>query len=343
VAIPVLNEESYIGGVLDSFLNGTWERDNLEILVADGGSTDRTTTIVKEYASRFPQIRLMSNPKKLQVYALNLMLTEAKGDLFLRADAHSLYASDYVEQCVRSLQRTGALNVGGAQRFVAHSRIQAAIALATWTWLGTGGASYKKQGFSGFADTVYLGCYVTDALRAIGGFNELLWTNEDAEVNARLRAYREKAVFIDARIRVSYFPRTSIGALIRQYFRYGKGRALTTILRFPVIDWRGTIPFLVLLCWLIAFLVEWLAAGKPEISAAVALTYLAVSFIEALRLAIFRWADLRTEIWVDESRPSPGFLTLIIPVWLAIASSPLSHASGFGVQVIRKCLRRQGF
>ena len=139
IGIPVLNEEDHIERVVSGFLDT--EYPNLaEILVADGGSTDRTRDIVNELSQKDPRVKLVENPDKYQSFALNRMIEQAEGEIFLRADGHCLYASDFIENSVKAILASGATNVGGTQRYIANNVTQAGIAIASKSFFGTGGA-----------------------------------------------------------------------------------------------------------------------------------------------------------------------------------------------------------
>ncbi|MFW6030119.1 MAG: glycosyltransferase, partial [Halanaerobiales bacterium] len=137
IAIPAYNEANYIESVISAFLEQTYPQIE-EILIADGGSTDGTQEIIEKIAVTSPKVKLLHNPKKIQSSALNLMLKEAKGEVFLRADAHCEYAKDYVEKCVEALLSSEALNVGGSQRYVAKTPFQAGVALASRSFINGG-------------------------------------------------------------------------------------------------------------------------------------------------------------------------------------------------------------
>ena len=65
LAVPVLNEEHYVGPCLESLLH-QWPAERFEILVLDGGSTDSTREIVNAIAVGAPWVRLVDNPDRLQ-------------------------------------------------------------------------------------------------------------------------------------------------------------------------------------------------------------------------------------------------------------------------------------
>jgi len=71
VVIPIRNEEAFIADTLDSILEQDYPADRVEVIVADGMSTDRTRDIVKEYSERHPRLRLIDNPARVTPNALN--------------------------------------------------------------------------------------------------------------------------------------------------------------------------------------------------------------------------------------------------------------------------------
>ena len=221
ISIPVLNEEAFIDRCLNALDRQTYARI-VEVLVIDGGSTDRT----RELASRHRLVRVISNPRRIQSAGLNLALREANGDVFIRVDGHCEVADDYVARCVDSLQQTGAHMVGGAMTPEARGTfLQRGIAAAMSSRLGAGPARFHSGGLAGWVDTVYLGAYRTEDALAIGGYAEDQPTNEDAEFAHRMR--QRGGVWFDPTIRSRYVPRSSIRALSRQFWRYGHGRAVT--------------------------------------------------------------------------------------------------------------------
>jgi glycosyltransferase involved in cell wall biosynthesis len=244
IAIPCFNEERHIEACLDDVFSQDYPADRLEVLVADGMSTDRTRNVLGEISARHPgRLRVIDNPRRLQAPAMNAMIAAARGDVIVRMDVHARYAPDYVEQCVAVLEETGADNVGGAQRAVAETWFQRALCAALDSPLGVGGASYRDPEKEGFVDTVFLGAFRRKVIDAVGGYDDNAVTNEDAELNQRILAAGGK-VFLSRKIVVNYMPRGSFRSLARQYFKYGKGRARTLLKhkRYPTI--RPVLPFL---------------------------------------------------------------------------------------------------
>jgi succinoglycan biosynthesis protein ExoA len=242
IAMPAYNEEHYIAACIASVQAQDYPRDLIEILVADGQSTDATRAILAELAAADPRIRVLDNPARLQAAGLNQIVREATGDIIVRMDVHAEYAPHYVRTCVETLERTGADNVGGAQRPKARTAFQRALCAALTSPLGVGGARYRSPESEGFVDTVFLGAFRRRVFEAIGLWDPGAITNEDAELNQRILDAGGQ-IYLSRDIVVHYFPRDSFKTLARQYFRYGKGRARTLLKlgRFPTL--RPLIPF----------------------------------------------------------------------------------------------------
>jgi succinoglycan biosynthesis protein ExoA len=220
VVLPVRNEASFIAATLDSILTQDYSGP-LEIVIADGMSTDGTRDIIAACAAADSRIRLVDNPAGRTPSGLNRAIAAATGEVIVRCDGHSELPTSYVRTAVRLLAETGAANVGGVQRAEGSSPFSRAVAYAMSSPLGVGDARFHYGGAAGAVDTVYLGAFRRDAVEAAGGFDESLLRNQDYELNIRLRA-AGGTVYFDPRLAVVYHPRDSVGALARQYFQYGR-------------------------------------------------------------------------------------------------------------------------
>jgi succinoglycan biosynthesis protein ExoA len=242
IAMPSFNEEHYIEACIASVKAQDYPAELIEILVADGRSTDRTREILAQLAAADPRIRMVDNPARLQAAGLGLLVKEATGDVIVRMDVHAEYAPDYVRRCVEVLEQTGADNVGGAQRAKAKTPFQRALCAALTSPLGVGGAKYRSSEAEGFVDTVFLGAFRRRVFETIGLWDPGAITNEDAELNQRILDSGGQ-IYLSKDIVVHYFPRDSLQTLAKQYFRYGRGRARTLLKlgTFPTL--RPLLPF----------------------------------------------------------------------------------------------------
>jgi len=338
IAIPAFNEAASIQAVIEGFLQQDYP-GLIEILVADGGSTDGTREIVRKIADNASKVRLLENPNKTQSHGLNIMIKEAQGEIFLRADAHNIYAEDYIQVAVQSLLKSHALNVGGAQRFVAKTPFQAGVALASKSIIGNGGAKYRDENYNGYAETVFLGCFWRKTLLEIGGFSPEAVTNQDAELNVRLSKIRPNAIYVSSDVKVWYFPRGDPKRLWIQFFRYGRGRYLTSI-RHPLSSpIRTKIPALGLS--VLPVVLIWLTKKHGAKSTILFLLALALApFVESLRLTIKHRTAFKNGIWRGDTERVPSLFERCLNCYISLIVMPTAYAIGGFFQMLRNRLFR---
>ena len=239
VLVPVLNEERH---VLDSVTAMLEQRfpGRLEVVLVDGGSTDRTRSIVEELARRDPRLRVFDNPRGSTPSGLNVALRHARGRWVARMDAHTTYPADYVALGIARLERGDTSWVSGPQVPRGEGPVSRAVALALRTPLGRGGS--RKWGPPTRADVleaaeyeldsgVFAGVWERATLLRYGGWDEGWPRNQDSEMAGRFLAQGERLVCLP-QMAAEYTPRDSIGPLWRQYWQYGDYREKTA-LRHP--------------------------------------------------------------------------------------------------------------
>jgi len=268
VVLPTLNERGFIRDCLDSLLAQDYSFV-LEILVCDGGSTDGTRELAKVAS---PVVRLVDNPGVTAAAGMNVGIREAAGEVICRADAHTLYAHDYISRCVAALQSTGADNVGGRMIPVGTTNFGRAVAAVTSSPLGVGPGRFHYAAELQDVDTVYLGCWRKETLVDLDGYDEhsLQWAAEDQELNFRLRR-RGGRVVLDPSIRSWYFPRETPRALARQYANYGVAKASTLAKHKTLPSWRPLAPAALVAAAVVGFVSQrgWRRLFVPGAHAAV--------------------------------------------------------------------------
>mgnify|MGYP001627839365 CR=1 FL=1 len=335
IAIPALNEEKFIRRVLDDFVENSYP-NIVQICVADGGSTDRTREIIQEYSKKDSRVILVENPDKYQSFALNKILEIATGELFLRADGHCIYDKDYVQESVKALEKSGAANVGGTQRYIAKNRVQAGIAISSKNFFGNGGAKYMDETFEGYADTVFLGCFKTDVLKSVGGFSEVNRTNEDAEVNLRIRKKEHGKIYVSPEIKTWYYPRSNFIKLFKQYFRYGRGRFITNKIHQGDIPYRSKAPFYFISFMILFVLTDLFLVGKQLGSLYISLALVLLVYFESVRFSSEKKRYFEEEIWSGDSNFIPGVLSNSLYCFIALFVMNIGHFLGYGFQMCKK-------
>jgi glycosyltransferase involved in cell wall biosynthesis len=358
IVIPTYNEARHIERVISGFLQ-TGYPQLIEVLVVDGGSTDGTVDVARRLAQRDARVRLLQNPAKVQSAGLNIGIAEMKGAIFIRADAHSDYAPDYVEQCVATLLHTKALNVGGCQQFVAATPFQAGVALAARSVLGNGGSSHRSPNYNGPSDTVFLGCCwrhdlervehdhlrgtiaanVEDDERRVASYFDLdQITNQDSELNVRFRKLAPKAIYVSSTIKAWYYPRSNLRGLMKQYFRYGRGRYRTASLHPTLSPARVRLPLLAALGAIFLMLVDLVALrGRLRTRSAFAVG-LAIPFVEGARVTFKQRQSFAQDVWRGDLKCLPSPVTRWWWCSVALLTMTPSFLCGYLYQLVRRRL-----
>lgn len=279
VIIPCYNEEATIGLLLEAVYRQTYGRAGLEVVIADGGSSDGTRRQIGLFQDGHPDlaVRVVENGARSIPSGLNQALRAARGEFIVRLDAHSVPAPDYIERCVAALQAGHGDNVGGVWQIQPGGPgwVARSIALAAGHPLGAGDARYRVGGAAQAVDTVPFGAYRRALAERLGYYDETLLTNEDYEFNVRLRR-SGGVVWMDPQISTRYFARPNLGALARQYGRYGFWKA-RMLRRYPdTIRWRQMLPPVFVLSLLVLSLAGLFLEPARWLLAAVGGAYLLV-------------------------------------------------------------------
>jgi len=245
IIVPCYNEEKTIAKLLDGLRIQQFPIQDLEIIIADGLSEDKTRQVIEAYQQDFPNlsIQIVDNVQKTIPSGLNAAIRAASGEVIIRLDAHSIPATDYIVRCVEHLRQGIAENVGGVWDIQPGSEnwIGRSIAAAASHPLGVGDAGYRYSTKPAYVDTVPFGAYRRDLLEKIGFYDETLLTNEDYELNVRIHQAGGR-VYMDPLIRCVYFARPTLSGLAKQYSRYGYWKA-QMLRRYPgTIRWRQALP-----------------------------------------------------------------------------------------------------
>jgi succinoglycan biosynthesis protein ExoA len=273
VIVPCYNEQATIRQLLDAIYHQTYPRNEIEVVIADGLSSDHTRTVITEYQQEHPdlEIRVIDNPVRIIPAGLNRAIEASKGKYIIRMDAHSIPNYDYIQNCIKGLDENLGDIIGGIWKIQpgASTWIAKAIAMSASHPLGAGDARYRIGGVAQEIDTVPFGAFRREMIDKIGMYDETLLTNEDYEFNARLRQFGGR-VWLDPNISSIYYSRPTLIELAKQYWRYGYWKAQMLRKHPKTLRWRQILPPLFvtvllvlgilsivwnLACWLLAFIV----------------------------------------------------------------------------------------
>ena len=240
VILPVLNEEKYLTDAVNAILAQKYE-GKIEVILAIGPSQDKTLEIAQELHKKDSRVVIVDNPTGRTAAGLNLAIASSQYSIIVRVDGHANIPNNYCNLVSEILENTGAVNVGGVMAAEGRSLFERSVARAMRSPLGVGASRFHTGGGAGEVDTVYLGAFRKEALLAVGGFDERFTRAQDWELNFRLRQ-AGGIVYFDPRLVVTYRPRSTIKALAKQYFEYGRWRRVVSRRHKGTINYRYLAP-----------------------------------------------------------------------------------------------------
>jgi len=221
IILPIRNEANFIINSIESILAQDYPQDKIEILIADGMSTDKTLEIIRTYQQNHSNIFLINNPGKIVPTGMNLALRLAKGGIIIRVDGHCIIAPDYICKCVDHLSKNRIDGVGGPMETIGETQLSATIALAMSSPFGVGNSAFRTTtGKTMLVDTIPFPAYTRTIIEMAGLYDEELVRNQDDEYNYRIRELGGKLLLAD-NVKSKYYSRGSLNKLWKQYFQYG--------------------------------------------------------------------------------------------------------------------------
>jgi GT2 family glycosyltransferase len=278
--VAAYNEERHIHACIEGLLNQQGVPGELEIIVVDGMSTDHTLSMIRHFPEYGTTLRVVQNPRRLQVYAWNLGLAAARGEYVTFVSAHAEYEPTYLASCLEVMKRTNATAVGGVPVAYGEEGIAKAIAWAMSSPFGMGNARFRYTTSEEETDTIFGIFTRRDTLERIGGFDERVPFDEDSELNYRLRRAGAKLVVSPA-IGVRYHVRQSLKSLSKQMRRYGYWRRYTQLLHGGAVPARVMVPPAFLAALVLSLVL--LATPVRALSAAIPLAYAAFAIFAAAK------------------------------------------------------------
>ena len=224
VIVPIYQEEKYISKCIDSMLSQDYPKDDLEIILVDGMSKDRTREIVATYTAKYPFIRMIDNPERIAPCAMNRGIKEAKGDVIMRLDAHVYYPNNYFSLLVEKLNELpGAENVGAlCNTLPVNDSITAqSIAAVLSSSFGMGNSHFRVGADKEMeVDTVPFGCFHRSIFDKVGLYDEELVRNQDDELNARIIKAGGK-IYLIPQLVCEYYARDTAKKVYKMFYQYG--------------------------------------------------------------------------------------------------------------------------
>ena len=260
VIVPVRNESLSIEHTLRLLLTQDFPREQFEVIVADGVSTDDTVPIVRRLQGEFPNLKLVFNPAKLSSAGRNTAIRHATKDVVVIVDGHChVPHRDYLQKLSDAFEASHADCLGRPQPLDVDNPtpFQQAVSISRSSRLGHNPDSDIYSDEAKFVPPQSTAvAYARSVFHTIGLFDQEFDACEDVEFNERVHAAGLTCYFTPA-VKIVYEPRGSFRALFYQLGRYGSGRAKLACKHPKSLSIPALVPPLWALCamfgWMVAF------------------------------------------------------------------------------------------
>jgi biofilm PGA synthesis N-glycosyltransferase PgaC len=221
IVVPAFNEESTVGGTIESLLAMEYPKDKLDIMVVDDGSRDGTRAIAESYAARYSQVKYFYKENGGKYTALNFGITNSTTELVGCLDADSFISRDALIEVVKRFESDASVYAIMPAMKVSRPRSMLERMQAVEYSFGV---FYKKMFDNLGALNVLPGpfsIYRRAVFEKIGVFKHAHNT-EDMEIAFRMHANGLKIVNAHTAIVFTTVPK-NIRALLKQRTRWSQG------------------------------------------------------------------------------------------------------------------------
>lgn len=249
IGIIAMNEEQFLPLLLQDILDQTFDLSKVELILVDSLSTDSTPSIMHKFkeknSSRFKDILILENPKKIQSAGWNVVIDNYSGDSLTRLDAHSRIPHDFLKEVLDAIHQ-GEKVVGGPRPNVLVENAtssQEILYVAENLKFGSGVSKARRESGEQYVNSMFHATYLREVIEATGKFNEKLLRTEDNEYHYRVREQGYHLFFTNKIISYQY-ARPSIKGFFKQKYGNGYWIGVTALYNHKIIEWYHLVPFL---------------------------------------------------------------------------------------------------
>lgn len=261
IAIVARNEEGYIEKIFNDILNQTYPLNQIELLLIDSMSTDKTLDIMKSIRENnlpfFYRIKIIQNVEITQASGWNKAIKHFSGETLTRIDAHSSIEFDFIENVINSI-KAGEYVVGGPRlSIIENENVWSNLLYVSETSMfGSGIASYRQEtDQNSYKKTMFHATYKREVLEKVGFFNENLGRTEDNDFHFRVREAGYK-LFFTSKIKSYQYVRPTLRKMINQKYGNGYWIGRTLFVQPKCLSIFHFVPFMFILALTTSFLLS---------------------------------------------------------------------------------------
>ncbi|MCM8792533.1 MAG: glycosyltransferase [Candidatus Omnitrophica bacterium] len=222
IIIPVKNEAEILKRCLTSLFNLDYPQDSLEIIVADGNSSDETPTVAEDFGAK-----VVFNEKEVVVSGRNVGFKASRGDLVAFTDADCTFDSSWLKNSLKYFEIPGVGGVGGPTFLPKESSdFEKAVDLIFLLAENFSLTVHRKKVLSFREVNDLPGCnaiYKREALEKVIPVEEIFLTAEDVWMNYRIRQFGFKLIMAED-VYLWHHRRSNPKRFLRQVYRFSIGR-----------------------------------------------------------------------------------------------------------------------
>jgi len=259
VVIPARNAEDIIDNCLKSLREVDYAKDRMEVIIADGLSTDRTREIAESYGAK-----VITNPGLRVVSGRNVGFEAAQGELIAFSDADCIMDKYWLKNSIKYFEDDRVAGIGGPNLIPQSESAfgKAAGLLFDYAFSFGGGAPtrvYDKviESRAHGSNAIYR----ANVLRRVMPIDEDMFEGEDVVMNQKIKRLGHKLLYVPDVI-VHHYRRATPKKWWSQMYRYGLGkilmkRKISGTITPTQVALGLTVPILIIISIALAILNPW--------------------------------------------------------------------------------------
>lgn len=243
IIIPTLNEENNLPRALESIKKIDYPFEKTEIIIVDGGSTDKTLEIARKFG-----VKIYQNQLKIRGAGCKIGIEKARGEFVAFTDADCVTPVNWLKDLLSAFNDSQVAGVGGPN-ITPKDDTQFAKAVGEVINLLTKPGSRYGFNTKKIIEIYHNpGCnvlYKRKPILKVGNFNTELLTCEDEELDFRLIENGYKLLFTP-KVVVNHYRRPTYKKIFVQFYRFAVGRSQAIKLHPKMARWFHFFPSIIL-------------------------------------------------------------------------------------------------